>query len=166
MQDKIVGVIGTSTPTEEEYKLAEEVGALIAEKGAGVICGGLGGVMEAVCKGAKSKNGLTIGILPGNLKGEANQYVDITIPTGMGQARNVILVQASDAIIAVGGGYGTLSEIAVALRLDVPLVGINTWKPQTPKSEKAPIIEFTTAKEAVEKAFEIISKPFHHKEVH
>ncbi|MFQ5788382.1 MAG: TIGR00725 family protein, partial [Thermodesulfobacteriota bacterium] len=112
---------------KEEFKAAEEVGKEIAKRKGVVVCGGEGGVMEATCKGAKSENGLTIGIIPGYRKSEANQYVDIPIVTGMSHARNIIVVRSSDAIIALGGSYGTLSEIAFALKLGIPIIGIKTW---------------------------------------
>lgn len=112
---KQITVIGSGGEVSEEvYRMAEELGRLIAKRGAAVICGGRGGVMEAVCRGAKLHGGLTIGILPYG-KGEANPYVDIAIVTGMGEGRNVINVKSGDAVIAVAGGAGTLSEIGLAL---------------------------------------------------
>ncbi len=110
-----IGVIGAGTCDKEIYDLAYRVGELIAENGCVLINGGLGGVMEASAKGAKSKGGLVVGILPGD-KDVANPYVDIRIATRMGHARNVIIVHSSDALISVGGGYGTISEIAIALK--------------------------------------------------
>ncbi len=121
----IVGVIGVSSCKEELYNDAFKIGQIIAEKGHKLICGGLYGVMEAACKGAKSKNGLTIGILPTNSIKDANQYVDIPIATNMGHARNVIIVTTSELIIAIGKGYGTLSEIAIGLKLGKP---VYSWK--------------------------------------
>ena len=127
-QSKIIGVIGANTCDQRTYHLAEEVGAGLAEKNFIIICGGLGGVMEAVCKGAKSKNGLTVGILPGDHINEANPYIDIPIATGIGMARNIIIVKSASAIIAVNGKYGTLSELAFALQLNKPIVGLETWQ--------------------------------------
>jgi len=124
---KIIGVIGGSTCSEEIYNIAYEVGRYIAKKGNILICGGLGGVMEAACKGAKRENGLTIGILPTNDKNSKNPYVDIPIVTGMGEARNIIIVKSSDGIIAIDGGYGTLSELAFCGVLNVPVVLIKSW---------------------------------------
>ena len=122
-----VAVVGPGDATPEEAKLAERVGAELARRGAIVVCGGRGGVMEAVCRGAKSAGGTTVGILPGQDRAEANQYVDLALPTGLGELRNGLVVRAADALIAVAGGYGTLSEIALALRTGVPVVGLGTW---------------------------------------
>jgi uncharacterized protein (TIGR00725 family) len=103
------------------------VGRGLAERGVAVVCGGLGGVMEAACRGAKRAGGTTIGILPGSDRAAANEYVDVAIPTGLGEARNAIVVRAADALVAVGGGYGTLSEIAFALKAGRRVVGLGTW---------------------------------------
>lgn len=145
----IIGVIGTSEASTEEYQTAEEVGREIARRNGILVCGGLGGVMEASCRGAKSEGGLTIGIIPGSSKKEANPYVDIPIVTGISEARNIIVVRSSNAIIAIGGSFGTLSEIAFALKLEIPVVGINTWEVST-NIKKA-----TTPKEAVDLAFSL-----------
>ncbi|MEM2345413.1 MAG: TIGR00725 family protein [Archaeoglobaceae archaeon] len=110
-----IGVIGSGFCNEETYKLAYRVGELIAEKGCILINGGLGGVMEASAKGAKSKGGITVGVLPRGVE-EANPYIDIKIATNMGHARNMIIVHSSDALISIGGEYGTISEIAIALK--------------------------------------------------
>ena len=123
-----VAVIGDGLCSAETARLAEEVGQHLAEKGAVVICGGLGGVMEAACRGAKAAGGLTVGILPGSSWQEANPYVDIPIVTGMGEARNVVVVSSAQSVIAVSGGYGTLSEIAHALKLGIPVVGLGSWR--------------------------------------
>jgi uncharacterized protein (TIGR00725 family) len=133
-------------------KVAESVGRLIAERNAVLICGGLGGVMEAVCRGAKAAGGDTVGILPVASKKEANPYVDIVVPTGMGVARNAIIIHSSDGIIAVDGSYGTLSEIAFALQFGVPLVTLQSWAidPSVPAAENP--------EEAVKMLFELISK--------
>ncbi len=125
--ETVIGVIGAGEATEEEYLTALEVGREIARRKCTLLCGGLGGVMEASCKGAKSEGGLTVGIIPGDLKEDANPYVDIPIVTGMGHGRNIIVVRSSDAVIAIGGSFGTLSEIAFALRLEIPVIGIKTW---------------------------------------
>lgn len=127
----LIGVIGAGETGEEEYITAFETGREIARRKCTLICGGLGGVMEAACKGAKSEGGLTVGIIPGELKNEANPYVDIPIVTGMGHGRNIIVVRSSDALIAIGGSFGTLSEIAFALTLEIPVIGINTWDVST-----------------------------------
>jgi uncharacterized protein (TIGR00725 family) len=100
---------------------------MLAERGAVLVCGGLGGVMEAACRGARQGGGTTVGILPGADRGEANEFVDVAIPTGMGEARNALVVRAADALIAVGGAYGTLSEIALALKAGKRVVGVGSW---------------------------------------
>jgi len=124
---KIIAVIG-GRKTEKALLLeAEEVGRLIAKSGAVLVCGGLGGVMEAASKGAQAEDGLTIGILPHDNSSHANRYIDIPIATGLGIGRNVIIARTADAIIAVGGEYGTLSEIAFALQMKKPVIGIRTW---------------------------------------
>lgn len=124
---KIIGVIGTGEAEKELLDLAEEVGRLLAKENVIVVTGGLGGVMEAACKGAYSEGGVTVGILPTDKKEDANPYVKIPIPTGMGEMRNSLIVRASDALIAIGGGYGTLSEIALALKTGKKVVGLKTW---------------------------------------
>ncbi len=123
----IIGVIGGREVKKELLIIAEEVGRLIGEMGLLLICGGLGGVMEAVSKGAKDAGGLTIGILPQETKEQANPYIDIPVATGFGIGRNIIIARTADAIIAIGGEYGTLSEIAFALQLGKPVIGIATW---------------------------------------
>ncbi len=145
--DRLIGVIGTSESSDQENKIAEEVGREIAGRNAVVVCGGLSGIMEAVCMGAKQNGGKTIGIIPGDYAGDANKYIDIPIVTGMSHARNIIVVRSSKVIIAISGSYGTLSEIAFALRLNIPVIGINTWD----VSNK--IQKVNSAKEAVDMAF-------------
>lgn len=110
-----------------EVEAAFDVGAGLARR-AVVVCGGLGGVMEAACRGAHEHGGTTVGILPGRDRRDANPYVQIAVPTGLGEARNALVVRMADAVIAVGGGFGTLSEIALALRADKPVVGLETWE--------------------------------------
>jgi uncharacterized protein (TIGR00725 family) len=145
-----IGVIGPSQTTPEVLRAAETVGAELARRGAILVCGGLGGVMEAAARGAKSAGGLTLGILPGSDPGDANPYVDIPIATGMGEMRNVLVVRASDALIAIAGGFGTLSEIGFALKTAKPLVGLNTWKLD------APVVQAQTPADAVAKVFELL----------
>jgi uncharacterized protein (TIGR00725 family) len=123
----IVSVIGDSSCDKDIYDLAEEVGRLIALKKGIIVTGGLGGVMEAASKGAKQAGGITVGILPGFHKEDANNYIDIPITTGLSHARNIIIARSADVLIAVSGGYGTLSEIAIALKLGKPVIGIKTW---------------------------------------
>jgi uncharacterized protein (TIGR00725 family) len=106
---------------------AEQVGRELGRRGAVLVCGGLGGVMEAACRGAKAAGGITVGLLPGEDRGAANAFVDIAIPTGLGEARNALVVRAADAVIAVGGGYGTLTELAFALKAGKLVAGIGSW---------------------------------------
>jgi uncharacterized protein (TIGR00725 family) len=108
--------------------VAEEVGRLLARRGAVVVCGGLGGVMEAACRGASRAGGTTVGVLPGLDRGAANPFVSVAVATGLGEARNALVVRAADALIAVGGAYGTLSEIALALKAGKPVIGLGTWE--------------------------------------
>jgi uncharacterized protein (TIGR00725 family) len=125
-----IAVVGPGQGSgEPELALAEEAGAAVAEAGAGLVCGGLGGVMEAACRGARSRGGLTVGLLPGTDRDDANGWVLVALPTGLGEARNALVVRAADAVVAIGGGWGTLSEIALALKTGVPVVGIGTWEP-------------------------------------
>jgi uncharacterized protein (TIGR00725 family) len=121
-----IAVIGAADATPEEYDTAQAVGRLIAENKEILICGGLGGVMEAACKGAQDNGGQTVGIMPD--RGGSNPYLDVQVRTGMGYSRNVVLVQSADAVIAIGGKYGTLSEIAIALKLKKPVFGLKTWE--------------------------------------
>ena len=122
-----IGVAGASRPAPGLLEQAEVLGRRLAEAGAVVVCGGGPGVMEAVCRGARSAGGTTVGLLPGLDRREGNPYLSVAVPTGMGQGRNLLLVRSSDAVVAVGGGFGTLSEIALALRTGVPVVGLATW---------------------------------------
>jgi hypothetical protein len=128
MREKIrIGVIGGSNPTERAKELAYEVGKLIARAGAVLVCGGLGGVMEAAAKGAKEEGGFTIGILPGKDRDSANPYIDLPVVTNIGYLRNAMVVLNSDVVIAVDGSYGTLSEIAYAMIYGIKVIGIETW---------------------------------------
>lgn len=123
-----VGVIGGSNPELRFLEMAREVGRLVAEKGAILVCGGLGGVMEAAASGAKRAGGLTVGILPGPQPADANQYIDIPVATGMGYTRNSLVAMNADVVIAVDGEYGTLSEIAFAIIYGKKVVGLGTWE--------------------------------------
>jgi uncharacterized protein (TIGR00725 family) len=152
MAQTLIAVIGGNQCTPEEAAIAEEVGRLLAAKGATLVCGGLGGVMEAACKGAKAAGGMTIGILPGDSRSAANPYVDLPIVTGMGHARNVIVVKSARAIIAVDGSYGTLSEIAHALQKGIPVIGLGTWSLSLNGRTDEAIIRADSPREAVEKA--------------
>ena len=152
----IISVIGSSNPkTKEHVELAEAVGRELAKRGVTVACGGLTGIMEAVCRGAKSVGGVTIGILPGRAAAEANSYVDIPIVTNMGYSRNAIVVYTGRAVIAVGGAYGTLSEIGYALGEGIPVVGLKTWELSRNgdgQSVDGAIIAASSPVDAVEKA--------------
>ena len=149
-----ISVIGAANSDQETARLAEEVGKLIAEKGAVLVCGGLGGVMTAVSKGAREAGGVTVGILPGTDRTEANPHLTIALATGLGYARNALVVQAGDAVIAVGGEFGTLSEIGFALQFGKPVIGLNTWELNR-KGLKDSIVAVKSPKEAVEKAFQL-----------
>jgi uncharacterized protein (TIGR00725 family) len=125
---RYVAVVGPGEASGPEIAAAEAIGRGLAEAGAAVVCGGLGGVMEAACHGAVENGGLTIGILPGGDREAANPWVSVAIPTGLGELRNGLIVRAADAVVAVGGAYGTLSEIALALKTGVPVIGVETWQ--------------------------------------
>ena len=128
MKGPWIAVVGAGDDvTAETVASAEEAGAAVAEAGAVLVCGGLGGVMEAACRGAKSRLGTTVGLLPGTDRLVANGWVDLAIPTGMGEMRNALVVRAADAVVAIGGGWGTLSEIALARKTGTPVVGVG-WE--------------------------------------
>jgi hypothetical protein len=152
---KFIAVIGGSQPSSEEAKLAEAVGRELAKRGAILVCGGLGGVMEAACKGASSEGGITIGILPGDSRQAANPYVQIPIVTGIGYARNVAVVRTAQAVIAIGGNYGTLSEISHALQSGIPVIGLNTWTLSKNDRQDNSIIIVQNPTEAVNKALSL-----------
>ena len=148
----IISVIGGSDPPPEAQEQAEEVGRELARRGAVVVCGGLTGVMEAVCKGAKEAGGLTIGILPGDEPDNANPYVDIPVCTGLSYARNIIVVKSGRAAIAIDGSYGTMSEIGHALAEHIPVIGLNTWAFSMNGNHDGSIIAAKDPVDAVEKA--------------
>jgi len=152
---KFIAVIGGSQPSSEEAKLAEAVGRELARRGAILVCGGLGGVMEAACKGASSEGGVTVGILPGDSRQAANPYVQIPIVTGIGYARNVAVVRTAQAVIAIGGNYGTLSEISHALQSGIPVIGLNTWTLSKNDRQDNSIIIVQSPTEAVNKALSL-----------
>ena len=155
-REMFISVIGGSQCSPEEAKVAEEVGAELARRGATLICGGLTGVMDGACKGARSAGGTTVGILPGDRREDANPYVDIPIVTTIGEARNVMVVCPGQAAIAIGGEYGTLSEIAYALRNDIPVIALNTWSFIRSGQLDDSIIIAENAKDAVDKAISAI----------
>jgi uncharacterized protein (TIGR00725 family) len=143
-----IAVIGAGRASPEQTDAAEAVGRGLAEAGAVLVCGGLGGVMEAACRGAKAAGGTAVGILPGDDRSHANQHVDVALATGLGEARNALIVRAVDALVAVGGEYGTLSEIALALKTGKPVVGLETWDLEL-------VVRAQTAAEAVRRALEL-----------
>jgi uncharacterized protein (TIGR00725 family) len=120
----LIAVVGGSSCSDAEARLAEEVGRRLAGAGAMVVCGGLDGVMEAVARGVRAAGGLTIGILPGTDPAGANPFIDVPLATGMGEMRNALIVRVARSVIAIGGGHGTLSEVALALRIGTPVVGL------------------------------------------
>src|SRR5437588_500313 len=146
-----VAVVGPGEATQEEVAAAEEVGRLLGEREATVVCGGLGGVMAAACRGAARSGGLTVGLLPGTERSAANEWVSVAIPTGLGELRNGLVVRAADAVIAIGGGYGTLSEVALALRAGTPVFGLGTWAIEG-------IEPLSTPPEAVERALAVAAR--------
>lgn len=146
---RMVSVIGSSTPDEETYALARRLGFLLGSRGLGVVCGGRGGVMEAVCRGAREAGGLTVGIVPGRPE-EANPFVDVLVVSGVGEARNLAVVLSGEAVVAVGGGFGTLSEMGFALKLGKPLVGLRTWRCVDERGRTFPELSAQTPEEALE----------------
>ena len=139
-----IAVVGPGEASSQDLWLAEEVGAGLADLDAVVVTGGLGGVMEAASRGARSRGGRTLGILPGDDREAANGWVEIAVATGLGELRNGLVVRASDALVAIGGGHGTLSEVAFALRTGRPVIGLGTWEVQG-------VDEVTTPAAAVER---------------
>ena len=152
---RFIAVIGGNQCSPQEAGLAEEVGRELARRGAILVCGGLGGVMEAACRGASSEGGITIGILPGDSRQAANRYVQIPIVTGLGYARNLAVVKSAQAVIAIDGSYGTLSEISHALQSGIPVIGINTWSLSINDQQDKSIIPAQNAVEAVDKALSL-----------
>lgn len=124
----IIAVVGAGKCSKKLRDMAYQVGKYVAEHGGVVVCGGLGGIMEGVAKGVREAGGVTIGILPSENKEDANEYIDYVIPTGFGEARNIMVVRTADAVVAFPGKYGTLSEMAFALNARKPLIAINAWK--------------------------------------
>ena len=157
-EKKFIAVIGGGQCSTEEARLAEEVGRELAKRGVILVCGGLGGVMEAACRGASLEGGITIGILPGDNRQAANDYVQIPIITGIGYARNIIVVKSAQAVIAIGGSYGTLSEISHALQSGIPIIGLNTWALSKNGLEDNSIIPAQSSAEAVGKALNLIAE--------
>lgn len=147
-----IGVIGAADAVARECDWAEAVGRELARRGIVVLCGGLGGVMEAAAKGVASGGGIAVGILPGPHRSAANTFVRVGIATDMGHARNIVLVRSSDGLIAIGGGYGTLSEIAIALKTGIPVVSLGSWE------IGLPVIVAQDPLDAVELVLEAVSR--------
>jgi uncharacterized protein (TIGR00725 family) len=148
-----VAVCGPDPASEAVAAQCESVGRALARAGAVLVCGGLGGAMEAAARGAAAEHGTVLGILPGTDRGAANEFVTVAVATGMGEMRNALIVRAADAVIAVGGEFGTLSEIALALKAEKPVVGLGTWvlaKADGPVADR--IVRTGTPVEAVEAA--------------
>lgn len=132
------------------------MGTAVAEAGAVLVCGGLGGVMAAACRGARLAGGTTVGILPGEDRGVANEWVDVAVATGLGELRNGLVVKAADAVVAIGGEYGTLSEVALALKLGKPVVGLGTWGLTRPGGGADPgVVDAARPAEAVAEALRL-----------
>ena len=147
-----IGVVGTGEEDEAHTRAAHVVGVELARAGAVLVCGGLGGVMAAACRGAREAGGTTLGLLPGSDRGAANKWVSIAVPTGLGELRNGLIVRAADAVVAVGGGSGTLSEVALALKLGRPVVGVGTW------DIGAGVVKMQDPAAATRKALELVTK--------
>jgi len=154
-----VAVVGPADARAEEIAAAREVGRLLAERGCIVVCGGLGGVMEAVAEGVRSAGGTSVGLLPGPTRFGANDALTVAIPTGLGQARNAIVVGSADGVIAVGGGWGTLSEVALARGADLPVVSIGGWDIRRDGSVDNELLIADTAAEAVTTLLELVGPP-------
>ena len=156
----VIAVIGGGRCSPADAVFAEVVGRELARRGVILICGGLGGVMEAACRGAAIESGMTIGLLPGMDPLAANPYVQIPIATGIGEARNISVANSAEAVIAIGGEFGTLTEIAYALKSGVPVIGLNTWSLSKSGEESTSIIVAEDAVDAVEKALSMARKLF------
>ena len=150
-----IAVIGRGEHEEPACTHAEAIGRALAERGAVVVCGGLGGVMEAVARGARAAGGTTVGLLPGHERAEGNDHLDVAIATGLGPMRNMLVVTAADAVIAVSGEFGTLSELAYALRIGKPVVGLDTWEPTKGGRVTEAVQVVGTPQEAAELAFRL-----------
>jgi uncharacterized protein (TIGR00725 family) len=155
MSEPYVAVCGPGMASPEEEDAAEEIGRLLGEAGAVVVCGGLGGVMDAVARGARMAGGFSVGLLPDDHRAGAGQHLSVSLPTGMGETRNALVARAADVLIAVGGEFGTLSEIAFALKLGKPVVGLRTWELAKDGSASNEIERVETPGEAVRRALEL-----------
>ncbi len=145
----VVSVIGAAESTAAQDADAEEIGRLLAEQNIILACGGRSGVMQAACRGARNAGGLAIGILPGTDRDSGNPYLSVALPTGLGHARNVLVVLAGQVVIAIGGGFGTLSEIAMALKMGKKVIGLRTWQAEDYQGEPAGIHAVESPEEAI-----------------
>jgi uncharacterized protein (TIGR00725 family) len=154
-RETYIAVVGPSAGTPAELAIGEAVGRRIAEAGGVLVCGGMGGVMEAAAGGCADAGGRSVGILPSESRLDANPYVTIAVATGMGEARNTIVVRTADVVIAVHGEFGTLSEIALALKMGKPVVGLGTWELGKGGEPVAAIVPANGAREAVDTALRL-----------
>ena len=152
MAAPVISVVGPSSCSKEEAAIAKQLGQTIAERGAVLVCGGRGGVMHYACQGAIDGGGITIGVLPGADPGSGNPHLTVALPTGLGEARNAIVAQAGQSVIAVGGGAGTLSEIALAVKAGRRVVVLNSWQSTLPGGQPLPVIIADSPEHAVELA--------------
>jgi uncharacterized protein (TIGR00725 family) len=152
VRPRVVSLIGGATCTPDQARDAEEVGRLLAERGIILVCGGRTGVMEAACRGAVQVGGTTIGILPGDSPSGGNPYLTVALPTGLGHARNMLVILAGEAVIAIGGGPGTLSEIGFALKNSRRVIALDSWTATDFAGDRAPILTAQSPEEAVEYA--------------
>ncbi|MFD7769886.1 TIGR00725 family protein [Streptomyces sp. NPDC059787] len=152
-----VAVVGPEAATPAEVETAQRLGRLLAQQHCIVICGGLGGVMEAVCRGAQSEGGITVGLLPGSSRANGNAFLSVALPTGLGELRNGLVVRSADAVIVVGGSWGTLSEMALAVRTNKPTIVIDGWEVRASgKSENSKLWAAVSVEEAVGMMFSMI----------
>jgi uncharacterized protein (TIGR00725 family) len=158
-----ISVIGHSLAEERDAELAYAVGKEIARRGHVLVCGGLGGVMEAASHGARDAGGVAVGILPGADRSRANEWLSVSIPTDMGHARNAIIALSGDALIAICGGYGTLSEIAFGLKMGKPVIGLESWDLGERLQESAQIVSAKNPRDAVDLAEKLGSTPPPHR---
>ena len=149
MAPPYIAVIGATNATEWELTTADALGRALAEAGCILVCGGLGGVMNAAASGAEGAGGISIGILPGDDRDDASRHLTVAIATGFGEARNAIVARSADAVVAVGGEFGTLSEIALALKMSKPVIGIGTWELGRDDLDRDPIVRVNEVDEAV-----------------
>jgi uncharacterized protein (TIGR00725 family) len=147
-----IGVIGAGICADRTYDLARDVGFEIGKNGWTLVCGGLEGVMEGAAKGCTEAGGMTIGILPGLERDAANPYIQVPIPTGLGDGRNLLVVRASDILVAIAGGHGTLSEIALALKTEKPVIGLETW------NDISGVLYASDYRDAIQKIEEILGQ--------